>query len=333
MTRREALNILGLDSDASLKDVKNAYRKLVKHYHPDKNSAHNAEAMFRLIHEAYQYICNKYGEDITNQEDETEQQAEQVQRQAEEARQQTEAKRQAEESEKLQQTKRTIWYYCLSTWVLTGLYIIFFGDLPGALLGIPFGPILLPIVTLASVTYIVSSNTLLCLLVSPFITLIVVLSIGQTSYIAYLIINRSYKIHTLLGLISELTYNSLITMGIISADFSNTPVSSIIIFLFFIGLSSYIIHIIKTSTWAGRINEFIFNPPINYTILALGCLILIGVNILITQILLTEKSMVEWVYSTGNDSKVWVILCFIVASTILLRCALSPKIGNPFFED
>lgn len=40
MTRREALSILGLDTDASLKDVKNAYRKLVNHFHPDKNSAH-----------------------------------------------------------------------------------------------------------------------------------------------------------------------------------------------------------------------------------------------------------------------------------------------------
>ncbi len=58
MTRREALEILGLDSDASLDEARNAYRKLARIYHPDKNSAPNATAMFRIIHDAYEFILN-----------------------------------------------------------------------------------------------------------------------------------------------------------------------------------------------------------------------------------------------------------------------------------
>ena len=58
MTRREALEILGLDSEASLDEARNAYRKLARIYHPDKNSAPNATAMFRIIHDAYEFILN-----------------------------------------------------------------------------------------------------------------------------------------------------------------------------------------------------------------------------------------------------------------------------------
>lgn len=65
MTRDEALEILGLDSDASLEDVRAAYRNLVKIYHPDKNSASNAAVMFRLISNAWDLIQN----DAANEHD------------------------------------------------------------------------------------------------------------------------------------------------------------------------------------------------------------------------------------------------------------------------
>jgi molecular chaperone DnaJ len=52
MTRAEALEILGLDSDASLDDARKAYRALAKTYHPDKSSASNATVMFRIISNA-----------------------------------------------------------------------------------------------------------------------------------------------------------------------------------------------------------------------------------------------------------------------------------------
>lgn len=342
MTRREALDILGLESDASPKEIKNAYRKLVKQYHPDKNPAHNAEAMFRLIHEAYQYL-DEYDEDTRKQEEETQRQAE-AKRHAEETRQQAEAKRhaeeaqrKAEESKRQQQAKRTIWYYCLSTWVLMGLYIISNWESPFGLLFLPFGPILLPTIMLISVGYIVSSNTVICLLVSPFITIIFVLSIGLSSYIAYLIINRSYELGGLLGLIFEFSYNTLIVVGIVGASvsISDTPLNlivvNLIVILLFLGLSSYIIHLIKTGTWAACINGFILNPSINYTILALGLLTLIGLSLL-AQVLFGEIRIFD-LKIAGYKVGGWVIIFLNVVSAILLRRALPPKIGNPFFED
>lgn len=58
MTRREALEILGLESDASLDEAKKAYRALVKTYHPDKNTASNASVMFWIIQDASEVIQN-----------------------------------------------------------------------------------------------------------------------------------------------------------------------------------------------------------------------------------------------------------------------------------
>ena len=49
--------ILGLTSDATLADVKKAYRKLARHYHPDRNNADpGAIDRFRRITEAYEHL-------------------------------------------------------------------------------------------------------------------------------------------------------------------------------------------------------------------------------------------------------------------------------------
>jgi len=49
--------ILGLTSDASLADVKKAYRKLARQHHPDRNNADpGAIGRFRRITEAYEYL-------------------------------------------------------------------------------------------------------------------------------------------------------------------------------------------------------------------------------------------------------------------------------------
>ena len=49
--------ILGLTSDATLADVKNAYRKLARQHHPDRNNADpGAIDRFRRITEAYEYL-------------------------------------------------------------------------------------------------------------------------------------------------------------------------------------------------------------------------------------------------------------------------------------
>ncbi len=49
--------ILGLRSDATLADVKKAYRKLARQHHPDRNNADpGAIDRFRRITEAYEYL-------------------------------------------------------------------------------------------------------------------------------------------------------------------------------------------------------------------------------------------------------------------------------------
>jgi molecular chaperone DnaJ len=49
--------ILGLTSDATLADVKKAYRKLARQHHPDRNNAdRGAIDRFRRITEAYEYL-------------------------------------------------------------------------------------------------------------------------------------------------------------------------------------------------------------------------------------------------------------------------------------
>ena len=51
--RLAALRVLGLDANASLAEIKQAHRKLVKQHHPDVGGS--AEA-FRLVNEAYQSL-------------------------------------------------------------------------------------------------------------------------------------------------------------------------------------------------------------------------------------------------------------------------------------
>jgi curved DNA-binding protein CbpA len=53
----EAYGILGLTSDATLADVKKAYRKLARQHHPDRSNADpGAIDRFRRITEAYEYL-------------------------------------------------------------------------------------------------------------------------------------------------------------------------------------------------------------------------------------------------------------------------------------
>ena len=47
---------LGLSEQASIEDIKKAYRKLAVKYHPDRNKHPNANEQFRLIIEAYQTL-------------------------------------------------------------------------------------------------------------------------------------------------------------------------------------------------------------------------------------------------------------------------------------
>ena len=50
------LEILGLTSGASPTEIKKAYRKLAKKYHPDINKSQEAEQRFLEVHEAYKFL-------------------------------------------------------------------------------------------------------------------------------------------------------------------------------------------------------------------------------------------------------------------------------------
>jgi curved DNA-binding protein len=57
MEYKDYYQILGVDKNASEKDIKRAYRKLAHQYHPDKNPNDNsAEERFKEINEAYEVV-------------------------------------------------------------------------------------------------------------------------------------------------------------------------------------------------------------------------------------------------------------------------------------
>ncbi len=58
MDKRDYYEVLGVNKSASAADIKKAYRKLVKKYHPDVNKENNAEEKFKEIQEAYEVLSN-----------------------------------------------------------------------------------------------------------------------------------------------------------------------------------------------------------------------------------------------------------------------------------
>lgn len=60
--------MLGLKSDATLDQVKKAYRKKALKYHPDKNSSPEAAERFKKISQSYQNIINPSTDDSNNSE-------------------------------------------------------------------------------------------------------------------------------------------------------------------------------------------------------------------------------------------------------------------------
>ena len=57
MEYRDYYNVLGVDRTASEQDIKRAYRKLARQYHPDKNPNNKqAEEKFKEINEAYEVL-------------------------------------------------------------------------------------------------------------------------------------------------------------------------------------------------------------------------------------------------------------------------------------
>lgn len=58
MDKRDYYEVLGINKDSSDLDIKGAYRKMAKKYHPDVSSEENAEAKFKEVQEAYEVLSD-----------------------------------------------------------------------------------------------------------------------------------------------------------------------------------------------------------------------------------------------------------------------------------
>ena len=57
-TKRDYYDILGVSRNASLEEIKKAYRKLALEWHPDRNKSPEAEERFKEINEAYEVLSD-----------------------------------------------------------------------------------------------------------------------------------------------------------------------------------------------------------------------------------------------------------------------------------
>lgn len=57
--KKDFYDVLGVSRDASQKEIKKAYRKLSKKYHPDLNDSEDAEEKFKEVSEAYETLSDE----------------------------------------------------------------------------------------------------------------------------------------------------------------------------------------------------------------------------------------------------------------------------------
>ncbi len=58
MQKRDFYEILGVSRDASTVEIKNAYKRLALHYHPDRNKSTEAEEKFKELSEAFAVLSD-----------------------------------------------------------------------------------------------------------------------------------------------------------------------------------------------------------------------------------------------------------------------------------
>lgn len=67
MAKRDYYEVLGIDKSASEDEIKKAYRKLAKKYHPDVNKEKDAEEKFKEVNEAYEVLSDSNKKAIYDQ--------------------------------------------------------------------------------------------------------------------------------------------------------------------------------------------------------------------------------------------------------------------------
>ena len=56
--KRDYYDVLGISKSANETEIKKAYRKMAKKYHPDVNKAPDAEEKFKEVQEAYDVLSD-----------------------------------------------------------------------------------------------------------------------------------------------------------------------------------------------------------------------------------------------------------------------------------
>jgi molecular chaperone DnaJ len=59
LSKRDYYEVLGVSKDATKEEIKKAYRKLARKYHPDVNKEPDAEEKFKEVKEAYEVLSNE----------------------------------------------------------------------------------------------------------------------------------------------------------------------------------------------------------------------------------------------------------------------------------
>ncbi|HAX72866.1 MAG TPA: molecular chaperone DnaJ, partial [Firmicutes bacterium] len=59
MAKRDYYEVLGVSKTATDQEIKRAYRKLAKQYHPDVSTEANAEEKFKEVQEAYDVLSDE----------------------------------------------------------------------------------------------------------------------------------------------------------------------------------------------------------------------------------------------------------------------------------